>query len=382
MPANDTLLQALEPLRLRYLDSPVPAWLRAAGETLLGLLPLTLRRQLGAQQRSLLLQVEGGELRLHASVDGSAQLLGCLPTDNPELLETLRQRLDSSAGAVPRWLLVAPGQVLRRSLTLPTSAETRLRDVLLHEIDRQTPFSPDQVSYEARVLSRDAANKQLRVELVVIPNQRIETALAALGPMNQGLAGIDVRDADGGRLGVNLLPATQRTARVDRAVRINLLLGAVIVIALLLAMWLALGNRRIALEELNARVAAANVQAREVRKLRNTLDNSTRAANFLARQRAQQPTMLALLADLTRRIPDNTALEKLSVNEGHVVLIGKSQQAAALVALLQASPLLRTPALAGAVQSDPATGRELFTMTATVVGSPQEAADAKARKNP
>ena len=28
MPATDALFQALEPLRLRYLDSPLPGWLR------------------------------------------------------------------------------------------------------------------------------------------------------------------------------------------------------------------------------------------------------------------------------------------------------------------------------------------------------------------
>ena len=32
MPATDTLFQFLEPLRLRYLDSPLPGWLRTAAD--------------------------------------------------------------------------------------------------------------------------------------------------------------------------------------------------------------------------------------------------------------------------------------------------------------------------------------------------------------
>ena len=41
--------------------------------------------------------------------------------------------------------------------------------------------------------------------------------------------------------------------------------------------------------------------------------------------------MLELLADLTRRIPDDTSLEKIAVNGGNIVLIGQSAQASALV---------------------------------------------------
>jgi general secretion pathway protein L len=57
------------------------------------------------------------------------------------------------------------------------------------------------------------------------------------------------------------------------------------------------------------------------------------------------------------------------------VLIGQSKQAPALVGLLQASPLIVSPALAGAVQTDPRTGLDRFTLTAVVVGSQKEATD-------
>jgi len=116
---------------------------------------------------------------------------------------------------------------------------------------------------------------------------------------------------------------------------------------------------------------------RSVRKLRNELQRSVTAANFLACRRAQQPTTLELLNDLTKRIPDDTSLEKFSINDGHIILIGQSKQAPALVGLLQASPLIQSPALAGAVQTDPRTNLDRFTLTAIVVGSQKEAANGK-----
>jgi general secretion pathway protein L len=379
MPANDTPFRALEPLRLRYLDSPVPGWLRSAGEAVLDLLPAGLRRTLGAQPRLLLVRVDGDQLQLLAGVDGRIDPLGRVPSDDPELLTTLQSRLESAAADVPRWLLVDGGQVLRRVIVLPASAESRLRDVLVHEIDRQTPFPADQVVFEPRVVSRDAVNKQIRVELVVLPLARLQSLLDAVGPLAPGLSGVDVRDTDGTRLGVNLLPSAQRGVRGDRAGRINLVIGAVIVAVLFVAMLLALSNRSQALAELTDQVTLAKKQAHDVRVLRNGLGGSVDAANFLARQRAQQPTIIELLNDLTNRIPDDTVLEKISFNEGRVVLVGQSRQAAALVGLLQASALIKTPALAGAMQPDPRTGMDRFTLTATVVGSPQEVADGNAQ---
>ncbi len=372
MPASDTVFGAFEPLRLRYLDSPLPEWLRRAGEAVLSLLPAVLRRQLGAGDRRLLIGLDGAQLQLHALDDSGSHPIGTLPLGDPALLEQLRLRLDESSASVPRWLLLDASQTLRPVLAVPATAEARLRDVMVHEIDRQTPFAPDQVSFEARVLARDAASRQLKVELVVLPITRLQAALARLGPLAEGLAGVDAVDAQGHRLGVNLLPTPGRTLRRNRARSLNRWLAVVSVAALFAAMWLALGNRQAAFAQTDARVAATRVQAKQVRRLRNELKASVDASNFLARKRAGQPTMLELLSDLTARIPDSTYLEKVTFNEGSVVLIGQSQQASALVGLLQGSTLIRRPTLTGSVQTDPRTGKERFTLTAVVVGSDKE----------
>ncbi len=372
MPASDTVVGAFEPLRLRYLDSPLPDWLRRAGEAVLSVLPAALRRQLGAGDRRLLIGLDLGQLQLHSLDDSQSTALGVVPLGDDELLEQLRRRLDESAGSVPRWLLLDAGQTLRPVLAVPASAEPRLREVMLHEIDRQTPFTPDQVSYEPRVLARDPASRQLKVELVVLPTARLAAALASLGPLAAGLAGVDALDAAGHRLGVNLLPLPGRAARRDRARQLNRWLALATVLALFSAMWLALDNRQAAHDAADARVAASRAQAMEVRRLRNGLKASVESTSFLARKRSGQPTMLEMLTDLTRRIPDSTSLEKLTIADGSLVLIGQSQQASALVGLLQGSPLIRRPTLTGSVQTDPRTGKERFTLTAVVAGSDKE----------
>jgi general secretion pathway protein L len=370
--ATASLSNALQPLRLRYYDSPVPGWLRLVGGTLLSLLPATMRRQLGASRRRLLLQAAGDELQLRALVDEQTTLVGSVPLDDPQLLEELRARLDANASGVPRWLLLDAGQVLRPQLAVPAGAEPRLREMMLHEIDRQTPFAADQVSFEPRVVARDVATRQLRVELVVLPLARLQSLLEQLGPLANGLAGIDVIAPDGGALGVNLLPAAQRVQRADRARALHLALAAGVVAIVFASLWITLGNREAAHAAWSERVQTAQREARDARKLRNALQDSVRAANFLAKQRATQPTVLEILADLTRRLPDDTFLEKIQVNSGNVVLIGQSGRASALVGVLQDSPLIHKPTLSGSVQADPRTGKERFTLTAVVAGSQAE----------
>ena len=153
------------------------------------------------------------------------------------------------------------------------------------------------------------------------------------------------------------------------------------VLALFSALWLMLENRRDAHAATEARVAATRAEAMQVRRTRNALKGSVDASSFLARKRSGQPTMLELVDDLSRRIPDGTWLEKITISEGGVVLIGQSQQASALVGLLQGSPLILRPTLTGSVQTDPRTGKERFTLTAVVAGSDKEkeAGGARAR---
>jgi general secretion pathway protein L len=266
---------------------------------------------------------------------------------------------------------------LRPQLVVPAGAEPRLREMMAHEIDRQTPFALDQVGFEPRVLARDAATRQLRVELVVLPVARLQALLERLGPLSAGLAGVDVMAADGRPLGVNLLPRGERVARVEGTRYLTLGLGVATAAIVLAALVLVLGNREDAHAAWTERVAAAQKQAREARKLRNALESSVRAANFLAKQRARQPTVLEVLADLTHRLPDDTWLEKVAINGGNVVLIGQSDHASALPGLLQNSTLLHKPALTGSVQADPRSGKERFTLTAVVAGSEAEKESAR-----
>jgi general secretion pathway protein L len=90
---------------------------------------------------------------------------------------------------------------------------------------------------------------------------------------------------------------------------------------------------------------------------------------FLERTRASLPTAVEVMEEVSRRLPDNTYLEKLSIEGHQLLLIGLSPEASSLVAKMEGSKLWKSPALSGALQPDPRSRRDRFSLTAELVGS-------------
>lgn len=67
---------------------------------------------------------------------------------------------------------------------------------------------------------------------------------------------------------------------------------------------------------------------------------------------------------LAQRIPDGAYLEKLAIDGDQLTLIGLSNEAAALVGRLEGAAQWDAPALAGALQQDPRTRMDRFTLMA------------------
>ncbi|MGY6518323.1 MAG: PilN domain-containing protein [Lysobacteraceae bacterium] len=372
---------ALEQLQARYSRTRIPVFLDWWSRQLLSMVPARWRRLLVAGESRVWLRPGPEGVAVVSLAAGSREVSTIAPDALAGFAEALEQRQERR----PRWMLVPEASLLRRRMQLPSAAAGRLREVLAHEVDRQTPFRGDQVAFDARVLGRDPSGARVEVELVVLPLATLDRHLATLGPLAAQLRGVDVETADG-HLGVNLLPPARRAARRDRFVWINLALAAVVLGATWFMLWQSLENRRQAVAELSAEVEQRRNEARRVSALREQLDAAAGGATFLVGLRAERPRMLEVLDDVSARLPDGTWLERLTINQNRITLIGLSNEASGTIAWLQPSPFLETPALAGAVQPDPRSGAQRFTLTAGLrvpaAADPAAEAAAQARVAP
>lgn len=371
-----TLADALNPLlarlRSRLAQTPLPQFWQWWTAELLSFLPPRWREALAVEHACLLLTRGATGLDVQVERAGTcSQLLQLEDEQREDWRDLLSRGLDENLRGLPQVLGLPAARLLRRSLSLPAAALENLDAVLGFELDRQTPFKPEQVYFASRVLKQDAGSKQVQVELLVVPRPVLDEAIAALGPLSDTLTGVDVLDARGRRVGVNLLPAERRASqpRTQPLIQAGLLLASIVLVFFGLGQ--IVDNRIAAVESIQAESEAQRERAREVSALRSQLEDSAAAANFLAVQKQTQASMVLLLDELTRRLPDDTFLTRLSVSGNQVSLSGYSAQALKLVGELQKSELLKDAALNGGVQQEPRVSRDMFTINASYGPDPK-----------
>lgn len=352
-------------LRLDAAGRGLRGFLAWWGGGLAAWLPAGWRQALAASSDRLLLQLQGEGLQLRRQgVNGVQDVANLpLPTAAVDGADPLAGVLVQHAAELPRWLVLPAASGLRRNLLLPAAARDRLREVLGFEIERQTPFAAGDAHYDGRVLGlRD--DGQLQVELVVVPRARVDAATGQLGALSAWLAGIDLADGEGRPLGVNLMPEAQRYRRGNPWRLWNIVFAAVAACGLGLGLSQMLENRRAAASQLQADVARRSVQARSVSQQRQRLLDAVEGGAYLQAQRNARPSVVEVMDELARRLPDGTYLEKISIEGGQLTLIGLSNEAAALVGKLEGARQWRAPALSGALQQDPRTRSDRFTLVA------------------
>lgn len=375
------LSPGLERARLAWHRSPGPRFLAWWGGELAALLPAPLRARALRGPEVLLLSVDAEGLRVRRERTGDllAQIeANAAPEEQRVAYQRACRGIDPSDR---RLVLLLPSTfVLRRRLQLPAVAATDLRRVVGYEIDRQTPFKPDQVWYDVRVLAQHAAPGQLAVELIAVPRSEAEPLLTRLLAIGIVADAVDVaNDANpaNGRIGVNLLPPQQRPRRAHPRRRANLIMGAVCIALTVIVMLQWLGNRQAALDAMQSQVDALRAQARQATALREQLVNAAGASGFLVTRKRATPSPLMVLRDLTRRLPADTWLERFSLDsQGQLTMQGESAKAAGLIDTLRDSPLITEPKLQGVIQPDPTTGKEHFDLSAQLrgTGKPNDAA--------
>jgi general secretion pathway protein L len=239
--------------------------------------------------------------------------------------------------------------------------------VVGYELDRQTPFKPEQVYYDVRVSADSAPAGQVALDLYAAPRAEIDPLLERFNAIGAHPDAVDVQTPRGTLAGIDLMPPERRPRRIDRRGRANFILGLVCILlaVLVLSQWLA--NRRAALAEMQDEVQAMRAKATQSEQLRAQLTGALAASKFLVKRKSETPSALAVLDDLTRRLPATAWLDVLTLDDsGGLDIKGEAAKAAALVDTLGSSRLLQEPKLQGVIQPDPATGKERFEMVARV----------------
>lgn len=367
MPFADALSPLLGRLRVRYAQSALPGFFAWWGEQLRDCVPAKWRHLLAAPEQTILLTLGAQGIEVAHRMGTASKALGSLdlPVSEVELetFDGLAAELPAQTGRV---LLLPAGTALRRVIHLPVAALNNARTMAGFEIDRQTPFRADQVVFDCLVPLPAAGARTVAVELAVIPKEVYRQQLERIGGLAGQLDAVDLA-SEGGGAGFNFLPAEARRRHDHRPLLINAALLIAGVFCVMLAMAQLVDNRLAAVSALEAEVETQRSAARATAKLRGSLEDAVKAANFLAEHRSQQPSMLELLRLLTDLLPDDTYVERMTYSGDTASISIQSSSAAQMVERLQAEPRFENPALVGAIQPDPRSGKDRATLTVRFV---------------
>jgi len=266
----------------------------------------------------------------------------------------------------PLLLRLSPAQVLRKSLVLPIASRHDLEKIIGFAIDRETPFSCDEIYWSYVARRTGVARGQLEVDLFLVPRNSIDPLVAAARAAGLDPFGIEV---DIGANATTLIPlgVRKRDLRV-LSQRSLVLLAATACTLMAVAVAIPFIGQQRALASADATIASLSEPAREASALRRTADQIAKAVSTLKTEHDRNGSAIATLAAATKSLPDDTYLTALSLKAGRLTMSGLSRSAAHLIGLLAGTPAFREPAFDAPVVESESSGLEAFTITVNVAG--------------
>jgi len=346
----------------------IAAFLRWWLRELAGLVPASLRAALSGEGDLLSVTIGAGEATIARLARGVRRELGRIDLSR----ERAEQRV--AVGRIVRGrmrradVVVALGaeRVLRKTLDLPLAAEGELSSLLRFELDRQTPFSPEQACYDYRIKARDKVSGRMKVEIAVAPRDEVERALAlaadwGLNPDMVTAAGDEESERSfdlSGRVTTNGFGGRAVLTVLLALVAAGLLAGAV---ALPLR-WQAEAAR-----DAEKALAAARTVAKDATDLREALVRRRQDARFLIDRKLNTPLTVSVLADVTRLLPDDTYLFELRLQEGRLRVRGYAPAASPLLELFEGNPRFGGARFESPVTRVPGIDKERFDLSVALI---------------
>ena len=302
------------------------------------LLPARLR---GASGEALVVRLEGGGLSVgRDTATGWHEL--AVPLASGTAVATLR---------------LPDAMVLRRRVMLAAAAAENLHEAVGFQLDRFTPFETDEVYFGCSVAGHDEEAEAVGVDLAVALKADVDALLAkatargivcckvvpeGLDTPALRIGAAQARRAPGGRTGV---------------------LWALAAMLLLADLAAPLLRGHAVLTTLHGQETLLRREALAVANLRDQVEQDTGQA-AIPLQRRRDVSLLAVLAEVTRLMPDSSWVTSLQFQDGTVQLNGSSAAANALIPLLERSPMLANAQFRSPVTQDPVHGGEQFFLSA------------------
>jgi general secretion pathway protein L len=237
--------------------------------------------------------------------------------------------------------LMSPNQVLTRELDLPLLPLNDVKRMIALDLDRITPFQPEQVYFDADIVSRDQEAGRQLVAVGIVPRDTAVAILTAVQAKELSPSALGVQPRDGEAAPAFDFLASMRdveggSASQRRAVYLWIGAAALLAANLALLTWrdsTSLDQLRQAVESQAAPVAVAM-------RTRDRVDHeAARRTQLIDLKEKLSP--LPVLDAVTAVMPMDAWVRRFEWNGKIVHIIGARKTSQDILARLEASPYLR-----------------------------------------
>lgn len=308
--------------------------LEAWQQALLSCLPTFIVRPLAAKRPVLVITPTGDMAEFSRQTFGERSKIGSFTLQD---LQQFKQaaKTPSLAAYTGIWIEVPEQRMLYRQIRLPAQVAKNLRQAVRFEIDRITPFSSAELFFDASINGTLAQGAKLDLLIAFCRRADVDPWLQAVTAAGGSVTKISSRHA---WPGANLLPAEARPqpsrGRILATATLALLPLLLLSAVLLTPIW----QMNTELTQLQHELRQSRIKLDEKEQLTERLEQARAATAEILEAKLNQPLVTNLIRQVTTLLPDTTYLLNLHYRGGRLEMRGESDNAAALIGLLENEP--------------------------------------------
>ncbi|MFK8026540.1 MAG: PilN domain-containing protein [Gammaproteobacteria bacterium] len=326
---------------------------------LAGMLPnLNIQSGSNSQVFSIELSMNGYQLNWH---EADKQVASQSKFDSSDAVKKFNDVVgnDKNLSVSSCTLRIASHLILSKEISLPSATEENLENVIAYEIDRYTPFKKEDVYFSVQVKDRDKKEKKINVLLNVVKKSLLDDVLKFAESCDLSIDNVFNADNDERIYFVDFLGNQQQNKKKNSLDRFLLI---AMVILFITALALPIGKNYWVGKQLQERFTAKESEIAEVKELLAEYKAVKNNAELVEQLSLNNIKVMKLLNDLTKIIPNDTSLNRLSMEDGVVRIQGLSSEASKLLPLLDSANNFSAVRFVAPVSQSGDSNKEKFTI--------------------
>ena len=250
---------------------------------------------------------------------------------------------------------------IQKELSLPLAAKGNLESVITYELDRYTPFKPEQVYFAVKIMEGAHEVGHIKVMVILTTREILDSLYDDIKTIGLIPTCVDYEGSPNSldylEDGYTLLPEIFQQKKANIPLLIN---GSLLILTIVLVL---------SVLELQIKAKAIEKDAKKVKEMQSSIDAVINQTKLLITEKNAVPDLVDMLNTLSFILKDDTTLSYVQYSDGHLQIQGESPAASGLLAVLEASDMFFNARFASPVTQDRTTNLERFQITVDVAKS-------------